>query len=50
MLDLLEAVFHAVALFFRILYRLLFNPLTDLILGIWELLTSRNKKKKMDKE
>ena len=51
MLDLLEAIFHAVVGFFRVLYRLLFNPVTEFlfnILDIFDLFKLRKRKRKKD--
>ncbi len=48
MIELLEAILHAVALFFRVLYRLLFNPFIEFLLNIWSLFPLRENKKKKD--
>ncbi|MED0669653.1 hypothetical protein P4S95_05375 [Aneurinibacillus aneurinilyticus] len=48
MIELLEAIFHGIVVFFRTIYRLLFNPFTDFLSDLWDLFMSRENNKKKD--
>ena len=52
MLEVFEFIFHAIVMFFRFLFRLLFNPVTEFLfnlLDIFDLFTSDKKKKSQKK-
>ncbi|BAU28344.1 hypothetical protein DFP93_101424 [Aneurinibacillus soli] len=51
MIEVVEFIFHAIVMFFRVLFRLIFNPVTEFFFNLWDVCDLfKSRKDKEDKK